>query len=159
MPRNIITIIEDGPLKVEGEAMVYNTVGELVTDETPLLLCRCGASKNKPLCDGQHKAIGFKDACKVDNSRDEELEAHTPLVISSRPNAMLVVRGPMIIVGPDGRSKARRNRAALCRCGMSRNKPFCDVTHKKQNFVDDALNTEQNTPAEQEQKTGGDDTA
>ena len=65
----------------------------------------------------------------------------------------------MIIIGPDGVSKARRNRAALCRCGMSRNKPFCDVTHKKQNFVDDALNAEQNAPPEQEQKSGGDETA
>lgn len=157
MPRNIITIIENGPIKVEGRAVVYNTVGELVADETPLLLCRCGASKNKPLCDGQHEAIGFTDCCTVDNTRDEEPEDYTPLTITSRPNAMLVVRGPMTIIGPDGRAKARRNRAALCRCGLSRNKPFCDITHKKENFVDDAFTSAESEVVQQEDKGQGDE--
>ncbi|MDH5181732.1 MAG: CDGSH iron-sulfur domain-containing protein [Gammaproteobacteria bacterium] len=136
--KNTITLLENGPLLVEGEARVYNTVSELVAAETPIHLCRCGASANKPFCDGSHTRIGFTDCCTVDNSKDEELEAWTPLTITCRPNAMLVIRGPVIIVGPDG-TKARRNKAALCRCGASRNKPFCDISHKKINFQDDAL--------------------
>ena len=137
---NIITLIEDGPLQVEGDFQVYDTVGQLVVSDGKAMLCRCGASKTKPLCDGSHVEAGFKDGCKVDNSRDEKLEAHTSLVISCRPNGMLVAKGPMTIIGTDGQSRALRNKAALCRCGASRSKPFCDVSHKKIGFIDDALN-------------------
>lgn len=137
--KNIVTVLEDGPLQVEGDFRVYDTVGQRVEHEDKLMLCRCGASKNKPLCDGSHTEAGFKDCCQVDNSRDEEAEAHATLIISCRPNGMLVAKGPMTIIGPDGQSKAVRNKAALCRCGASRNKPFCDVTHKKIGFIDDAL--------------------
>ncbi len=137
--KNIITLIEDGPLQVEGEFRVYDTIGQLVVRDGKALLCRCGASKTKPLCDGSHAEAGFRDCSKVDKSRDEKLESHTTLIISCRPNGMLVAKGPMTIIGADGQSKAMRNKAALCRCGESRSKPFCDVTHKKIGFVDDAL--------------------
>ena len=139
MAKNIITILEDGPLQVQGDFRVYDTIGQLVEHEGELMLCRCGASKIKPRCDGSHASIGFKDCCKVDNSKDEPLEADSTLIISCRPNGMLVAKGPMVIIGPDGQSRATRNKAALCRCGASRNKPFCDVSHKKTGFIDDAL--------------------
>ena len=143
--KNIITILENGPLQVEGEVKVYNTMSELVADQTPVSLCRCGKSNNKPFCDGSHEQAGFKDCCQVDNNKDEELDAYTPLTITCRPNGMLVVRGPMTIIGPDGKSRALRNKAALCRCGASRNKPFCDISHKKVGFVDDAFVSEEAT--------------
>ena len=137
--KNRLTLIEDGPIQVEGDFRVYDTVGKIVEHEGMLMLCRCGASKNKPLCDGSHSEVNFKDCCKIDNSKDEALEADKVLIISCRPNGMLVARGPMHIIGPDGNSKAIRNKAALCRCGASRNRPFCDVSHKKAGFIDDAL--------------------
>jgi len=31
-----------------------------VQNETRVAFCRCGASKNKPFCDGTHNAIGFE---------------------------------------------------------------------------------------------------
>ena len=137
--KNIITIIEDGPLQVEGDFKVYDTIGQLVPHEGKLALCRCGQSKTKPVCDGSHAEAGFKDCCKIDNKRDEKPEAHCTLIISCRPHGMLVAKGPMLIIGPDGKSKATRNKAAFCRCGASRNKPFCDISHKQVGFVDDAL--------------------
>jgi CDGSH-type Zn-finger protein len=39
------------------------------------------------------------------------------------------VRGGAAIVAADGTEYERRNRATLCRCGQSSNKPFCDGTH------------------------------
>lgn len=147
--KNIITVIQNGPLQIEGEVRIYNTMGELVErepveDEPPVMLCRCGASNNKPFCDGNHAKIGFQDGDEsnhnlADNSKNEELDAFSPLTVSCRPDAMLVIRGPMTIVSADGQSRALRNKAAFCRCGASRNKPFCDISHKKINFSDDAL--------------------
>ncbi|MDH5444059.1 MAG: CDGSH iron-sulfur domain-containing protein [Gammaproteobacteria bacterium] len=137
--KNIITVLKDGPLQVQGNFRVYNTIGELVEYEGEMLLCRCGASKNKPLCDGSHTESGFTDSCIVDSSKGETSEQATVLVISCRPDGMLVAKGPMIIVGTDGQSKVIRNKAALCRCGASRTKPFCDISHKKIDFKDDAL--------------------
>jgi CDGSH-type Zn-finger protein len=51
-----------GPLVVEGCVRVYDANGrELdVTERSRVLLCRCGASRSKPLCDGSHYRIGFE---------------------------------------------------------------------------------------------------
>lgn len=47
------------------------------------------------------------------------------------PGGPLVVRGPVTVVGPDGRPVERRRRTvALCRCGLSGLKPWCDGSHK-----------------------------
>ncbi|MEV4824235.1 CDGSH iron-sulfur domain-containing protein [Micromonospora sp. NPDC049274] len=47
----------------------------------------------------------------------------------------LLVRGDFSLVTPDGeRIDARRGTVALCRCGKSALKPFCDGTHKVVNF-------------------------
>jgi CDGSH-type Zn-finger protein len=50
-----------------------------------------------------------------------------------RSNAMLVIKGPMRIVGSEG-GVTTRNKAALCRCGQSNRKPFCDMSHKACGF-------------------------
>lgn len=56
-----ITINEDGPLKVEGHVALTDKDGnEVPTREgAPFFLCRCGASENKPFCDGSHKRVEF----------------------------------------------------------------------------------------------------
>lgn len=141
--KNIITVTENGPLQLEGDFRVYDTAGRRRDyHQGKIKLCRCGASKRKPLCDGSHLEVGFKDCCVVDNSKNEELQEETTLIISSRPNGMLVAKGPMRIIGSDGKTGTMRNKAALCRCGESRNKPFCDISHKKCGFVDAVVLTE-----------------
>src|SRR5262245_4267420 len=50
----------DGPLFVRGRLRIVAADEELVREDTRAALCRCGASENKPFCDGSHRRIGFK---------------------------------------------------------------------------------------------------
>ena len=53
----------NGPYIVEGDVDVFDAQGNKVTSKKPrLALCRCGASSNKPFCDGTHSVIGFQAA-------------------------------------------------------------------------------------------------
>jgi len=54
-----ITVQEAGPLQVEGNLRILDAEGNLIKECTKAYLCRCGASKNKPFCDGSHRTIGF----------------------------------------------------------------------------------------------------
>ncbi|PWU44352.1 (Fe-S) protein [Micromonospora globispora] len=55
--------------------------------------------------------------------------------ITPYPDGPLLVRGDFALVTPEGRSiETRRGTVALCRCGKSALKPFCDGTHKAINF-------------------------
>jgi CDGSH-type Zn-finger protein len=54
-----------------------------------------------------------------------------PAVITLCPDGPLLVRGDFQLRTPDGRPiDARRGTVALCRCGSSAIRPFCDGTHK-----------------------------
>lgn len=59
---NKVTSTKDGPYKVDGPVVIEDARGEKkeFEEDKDALLCRCGASKNKPYCDGSHKRIGFK---------------------------------------------------------------------------------------------------
>ena len=59
-----ITISENGSYKIEGEPELLDHEGNrLETREgKPFFLCRCGASQNKPFCDGAHKRIDWDHA-------------------------------------------------------------------------------------------------
>jgi len=49
----------------------------------------------------------------------------------------LFVKGGIEVEAADGQVYEVRNRMALCRCGMSRNKPFCDAAHVNTGFIDE----------------------
>jgi len=53
---------KDGPYLVSGGAVVEDGSGKTqkFEEDKEFWLCRCGASKNKPFCDGTHAKIGFK---------------------------------------------------------------------------------------------------
>jgi CDGSH-type Zn-finger protein len=55
-----VAVIEDGPLWVTGGVTVERSDGQPFESRPRMTLCRCGGSKNKPLCDGTHKEIGFR---------------------------------------------------------------------------------------------------
>lgn len=56
-----IAVAEDGPLWVRGEVRVESADGFVYEVRNRVTLCRCGASANKPFCDGSHQDIGFRD--------------------------------------------------------------------------------------------------
>jgi CDGSH-type Zn-finger protein len=59
---SLITVTDDGPYAVTGAIDLADVgFGEGASKEH-YTLCRCGASKNKPFCDGSHWNVGFKDA-------------------------------------------------------------------------------------------------
>ena len=62
----------NGPYIVEGEVDLFDTEGNKITSNKPrLALCRCGASSNKPFCDGTHSVIGFQAAEAVNPASAE----------------------------------------------------------------------------------------
>lgn len=58
----VISVVDDGPLAVSGGIPVTLADGQTLEVRNRCTLCRCGASNNKPLCDGSHKEIGFRDS-------------------------------------------------------------------------------------------------
>ncbi len=58
------------------------------------------------------------------------------------PDGPLYVRGEINVTAPEGHVLHRDTRIALCRCGASRNKPFCDNTHLDIGFQADGSMTE-----------------
>jgi CDGSH-type Zn-finger protein len=63
------------------------------------------------------------------------MDADDSTVITAYPNGPLVVRGAAQILDADGQPIERHRRTvALCRCGVSAIKPWCDGTHKLSGF-------------------------
>jgi CDGSH-type Zn-finger protein len=60
-----LTINNNGSIKLEGDFEVVDTEGKPfdLAGRTTIGLCRCGASENKPFCDGSHRKIGFDSTC------------------------------------------------------------------------------------------------
>jgi len=57
----LVKAIKNGPLEVSGQVQITDSAGAVrPSDESPIYLCRCGHSANKPFCDGSHKRVGFQ---------------------------------------------------------------------------------------------------
>ena len=65
----------------------------------------------------------------------ERHDAEPGAVITPYPDGPLILRGRFVITAPDGQPvPAGRRTVALCRCGQSANKPFCDGSHTRTGF-------------------------
>lgn len=202
-----ITLAPDGPYIVKALKHLSNKSGPVECKET-MALCRCGASENKPFCDGTHAKIGFSSA-KVDERTKDKKEAYRGKKITihdnrsicahagvctdnlsavfrmkqepwinpdaarienivstikncpsgalsysvddaetldntgSDPKVFIAPNGPYVVSGGNGlldtswSEGASKSQYTLCRCGASKNKPFCDGSHWGIGFVDD----------------------
>ncbi len=136
---NSITLKVDGPMVCRGDITVIDAGGTVLLKDKEAWLCRCGQSKKMPFCDGSHRQADFHDDGEFGDERAEALaDMSGPLLITVKPNAMLILKGPVAIQSADGRFRTQRSRGALCRCGQSSKKPFCDVRHKRCGFEVDS---------------------
>lgn len=127
---NLVRVRENGPLAVHADLHIDGkSQGFRAT------LCRCGASRNKPYCDSSHNTIGFKASGEATAVTDEPLEQRNgPVKVELIENGPLSIKGSVEIVSGTGHTIRRCSQTALCRCGHSFNKPFCDGTHQKIQF-------------------------
>ena len=133
---NSVEIVKDGPLYARGTLSIQSSDGTVVLEDTRVALCRCGASKNKPLCDGSHSDAGFADPGAIQESKLKTVDSEdtSKLTIVLAKNGPLLLDGPVQILGTQNEEAVEGTKGALCRCGASSNKPFCDGTHKSIGF-------------------------
>jgi len=55
------SVRKNGPIQVTGNFILKSAEGKVIETDDPIFLCRCGASKNKPFCDGSHRRVGLRD--------------------------------------------------------------------------------------------------
>ena len=139
--RNQVVVSNDGPLYLTGNLSIAGAAEDMAGVRFRAALCRCGLSANKPFCDNSHRgsdsAEPFHDAGAVGSVGQPSIEEGGQLEVKRIPNGPLLVNGNFTIVTGAGRVAWRGTRHALCRCGASNNKPFCDGSHKDSGFVAD----------------------
>lgn len=136
---NVVSLIPDGPLHARGDIEIRDVECETPYRETRAALCRCGASGNKPFCDNTHEEIGFSHDGSLGENRLSPSEASEDrtLTIVPAPDGPLLLHGEVEIRSALGESSYRGGKTALCRCGRSANKPFCDGSHARTGWRED----------------------
>ena len=127
---NTVRVRENGPLAIRAPITLDG-----VPQGYRLTLCRCGESKNKPYCDGSHGAAGFTGTGEPAAVESRALpQRDGPLSITATRDGPLHLVGNLEIVSGTGKTIKRVTDVWLCRCGHSKNKPYCDGSHKTVGF-------------------------
>jgi CDGSH-type Zn-finger protein/ferredoxin len=159
--RNVVTVVEDGPVHLRGDLDLRTVEGEPVLRDTRVAACRCGHSGNLPLCDGSHERVfeaagvdpasagslgdedgggdgatdGDDTGVVPDADADEGDGADGRLAVTLRRNGPIHLEGAFTLRRAE--ATERLEETALCRCGHSPVKPFCDGTHREVGFTTD----------------------
>lgn len=134
---NTVRVAPDGPLYFTGELDIDGAEDDMGGVAFRAALCRCGLSKNKPFCDGSHSEGGFKDTGAVGQTGQQNNDNGGLLTVTAAKDGPLLINGNFTIHSGAGRATWSGTKAALCRCGQSKNKPFCDGSHRKAGFTSD----------------------
>jgi len=131
---NSARLWENGPVEYRGDVRIDGQEPRIRA-----VLCRCGQSKNKPFCDNSHLDAGFAATSDVATKEDAAtLEARDgELSLKPIKDGPLMVSGNLEVIAGSGRRITSGKRFAMCRCGASKNKPFCDGSHKEIGFEAD----------------------
>lgn len=122
---NRVIVETDGPLTIHADF----TINGEATDSPRATLCRCGASKIKPWCDGSHTEAGFSDEGAVALFNPDEQPKSGSVDIKTLKDGPLYLVGPHQICDRAGKTARVCSKSALCRCGASKSKPYCDGSH------------------------------
>ena len=127
---NTVRVWEDGPLAfhaeldVDGDRTSYRAT-----------LCRCGKSNRKPYCDRMHLKSGFKATGEPVPQKFAPLSVRDgPLKVTPTKDGPIHVVGNLEVCGASGRTVTALGETWLCRCGHSKDKPFCDGSHREAGF-------------------------
>ena len=75
---------------------------------------------------------GALSVTRTDGAPQEQ--PHVPTTVQARTNGPLFLQGEIEVVDGGGTLIREATRVALCRCGQSQNKPFCDLSHRAAGF-------------------------
>lgn len=127
---NVARVRENGPIALQGAIEIEGSGACLRAT-----LCRCGASQNKPFCDGSHVGAAFVASGEPATGKVDALEARDgTLRVVPGLDGPLLVEGNLEVLSGTGRAILRTQKTWLCRCGASKNKPYCDGSHAKVGF-------------------------
>lgn len=134
---NNVMVAYNGPYYLTGDLQIEGAPEDMPGVRYRAALCRCGASKNKPFCDNSHVQARFEDAGSVGERGPGLPGEGGPLSVRAMPDGPLKLQGNVTIETGSGRAAWQGTGAALCRCGASKTKPFCDGSHREVGFKSD----------------------
>lgn len=133
---NTVTVSYQGPYFMKGDLAIEESPNDMPGVQFRAALCRCGLSKNKPFCDNSHEGH-LKDYGAIGETGETLTETGGKLQITPLKDGPLLLSGNVTLKASSGRNAWQGNNVALCRCGASKNKPFCDGTHRSIGFKSD----------------------
>ena len=124
-----ITPTPDGPFHAQHIGALKNDQGQTISADESVFLCRCGASKNKPYCDGSHSAVGFSGKRLLNKPRppsefvgkeitivdDFSMCAHAGACVEGAPDTFFTKEAGRRVSHPDA-SPAEQVIAAIRKC-------------------------------------------
>ncbi len=131
---NTVTVVYNGPLYLAGDLAIEGAPADMPGVRSRAALCRCGQSQNKPFCDNSHLQAGFQDFGAVGEKGPGLPALGGVLTVKPLADGPLLVNGNLTIRAGTGRVAWQGTTVALCRCGASKNKPFCDGSHREVGF-------------------------
>jgi CDGSH-type Zn-finger protein/uncharacterized Fe-S cluster protein YjdI len=133
-PENRVRVTYNGPLFVNGGLQIEGAPEDMPGVRFRAALCRCGHSQSKPFCDNSHERESFRDYGAVGERGPGARGVGGTLRIKPLDDGPLFFSGHLTIEASSGRRAWQGDQVALCRCGHSEKKPFCDGSHKRVGF-------------------------
>ena len=77
-------------------------------------------------------ALSYERNSKMSEQKAQTQQSQTTVQVNK--GGPYLIKGKFVFVGTDVKEEIKEGSVALCRCGGSSNKPFCDGTHRKIGF-------------------------